>query len=389
MIIFKNYFRIIKKNRIVIMIYIGIFIVLGFFISITNEQNFGGGFIGYKTNIALINRDGNSEFYNGLKNYLGKNENIVSLPDHKQALQDALFFSRVDYILIIPRGFSSSLMTGNPAKLQKTVAAGSTDEVFTDMVVNRYINTSRSYIHNVPGITALQLRQYVASDLDKKSSLAMNASASLPPRIQSARSYYTAITYSIMAILILCVTTCLKVYNDPDLKRRSQCAPVKPVSINIQLILGNIVLAAAAWLIVCLFSFVLFGKNILNRNGALFIINLFVFTITAMALAFLLGHFIKNFNAQQSVCNVITLGLSFISGVFVPQSFLSPQVLSIARFTPTYWYVKSINDISVLSTFNSTSIKPILICIFIQLCFAAAFFAAAMLIVKKRKAVSY
>ncbi len=43
-----------------------------------------------------------------------------------------------------------------------------------------------------------------------------------------------------------------------------------------------------------------------------------------------------------------SLGTSFISGVFVSQEFLGEKVLTIAKFFPTYYYVK-VNEMNINS----------------------------------------
>lgn len=39
------------------------------------------------------------------------------------------------------------------------------------------------------------------------------------------------------------------------------------------------------------------------------------------------------------VSNVIALGMSFLSGVFVPIEFLGDGIIKIAHFLPAYWYI--------------------------------------------------
>lgn len=48
---------------------------------------------------------------------------------------------------------------------------------------------------------------------------------------------------------------------------------------------------------------------------------------------------------QNAIVNTVSLGSSFLCGVFVQQELLGETVPSIARFLPAYWYVKAV-DIS-------------------------------------------
>ena len=48
--------------------------------------------------------------------------------------------------------------------------------------------------------------------------------------------------------------------------------------------------------------------------------------------------------------NLLGLGMAFLGGVFVPQNMLSDEVLAVARFLPTYWYVRANNMLAGFST---------------------------------------
>jgi ABC-2 type transport system permease protein len=58
--------------------------------------------------------------------------------------------------------------------------------------------------------------------------------------------------------------------------------------------------------------------------------------------------------------NVLTLGMSFISGVFVPQAILGKTVLTIAQFTPVFWFVKANIAIESQIDFSGQALQDIL-----------------------------
>ena len=126
-------------------------------------------------------------------------------------------------------------------------------------------------------------------------------------------------------------------------------------------------------------------KNSLNVNTVYFIINSFVFAVCGAGISYLIGNLVKSRNAIPAVSNVLTLGLCFISGVFVPVELLGSSVLKIASFTPTYWFVKANNQIAQLAQFDIASVEPIFSSMLIQLGFALAFFTAALVVNKKRR----
>ena len=163
---------------------------------------------------------------------------------------------------------------------------------------------------------------------------------------------FNYLAYSLFSILILGVSSISMVFNNKNLKRRNLCSPMKNRSFNLQLIMGNLVFAFASYVVMAGFGFILNREHMMSYNGLLLCINALVFTIAALSISYLVGLLIKNRNAQSAIANVLALGFSFISGVFVPQELLSDKAMAIASFTPTYWYVKANNVIGTLSNFS-------------------------------------
>jgi ABC-2 type transport system permease protein len=97
----------------------------------------------------------------------------------------------------------------------------------------------------------------------------------------------------------------------------------------------------------------------------------------------LAGSLIKNHNAQSAVANTVALGLAFLSGSFVPQSLLNANVLAVARFLPTYWYVRASDQIGRLSAFSWETLKPVIFSFLIQLGFAAALICIALVVARQ------
>ena len=79
---------------------------------------------------------------------------------------------------------------------------------------------------------------------------------------------------------------------------------------------------------------------------------------------------------------ILGLGICFLCGVFVPMQYLSPSVVSAAKFLPVYYYVRA-NSLIFDEAFST---HKFVVCIGVQLLFAAAFLACAIA-VKRRKRV--
>lgn len=59
--------------------------------------------------------------------------------------------------------------------------------------------------------------------------------------------------------------------------------------------------------------------------------------------------------------------------------------MTVASFTPTFWYVKANNVIGSISNFNFDNLKAVSVYMLIQAGFAAAIFSVALVISKQKR----
>jgi len=381
--VFKVYFKIIKNNLSEILIYLAVFLLLAILLTSLNTANQAEGFTQTKCKIAFINNDKNTALTEGLKNYLYKNSQIVDIKDDKKLLSDALFYREIEYIVKVPAGFCEAFKNGKEARLEIIKVPESISSVYMDNMINKYLNTAKLYLNNMNNISEEELISYIEQDLSEQANISL-----LNEKTAQSKNYlyyFNYSAYSIPAMLILGVCCVMMVFNKTDLKRRNLCSPVKSKNINIQLILGNLTFAFAAWFIVSAASIIIYKKDMFTVSGLLFLLNSLVFTLSVLSISFLISNIIKSRTAMSAAANVVALGSSFISGVFVPQSMLGEKVLNIASFTPTYWYIKTNNIVAGLTEFNMRYLSVVFRNIFIIFVFALAILAITLVIMKQRK----
>lgn len=384
--VFKLCLKIIKKNIPVMSIYIIVFLCVSLAMTkaISKEAPQNKGFTRSKSNVAFISEE-ETPLIEGFRQELSKAANFVDLPDETEALQDALFFRNVSYILRVPEGFTGSFMQGrNDIKLEKTSVPDSYSNAYIDIAIDQYFNIARLYIINAAHISQETLVENIRADLAIETALEQKSFSGKSTNNIYANYFFNYLPYSLLSILIMGMSSLMLVFHDKDLKRRNNCSPLSSYSFNLQFILATLLFTAATWLIMVFFCLLFNLQNAFNLNTFYFIINSFVFALCGASISFLIGNLIRNINAVSSVSNVLTLGLCFISGVFVPMELLGAQVLKIASFTPTYWYVQANNRIAALNSFDFTSVKPVLTNMLIVFTFTLAFFALSLVIGKRR-----
>ena len=71
--------------------------------------------------------------------------------------------------------------------------------------------------------------------------------------------------------------------------------------------------------------------------------NALCYALVCLSLAFMFSYLIKSHNVQSAVANLVTISLSFLSGVFVPVELLGEGIRRLSIFLPTYWYVRTVD----------------------------------------------
>lgn len=383
--VYKAFFKIILKNLDQIMIYFIVFISITVALANTNSKPVDIDFTETKVNIAFINHDIDSKLVEGLRDFLSKNANIVDIPNDTQKLQDALFFREIEYIARVPKGFAEGLLSGNEIQIEKTTVPSSTSEIYMDNIINKYLNTVKIYTSSIESLSEEEIISYVEKDLNQKTDVRIKTSSEDISKNEKRSFFFNYMAYALFSVLVLGVSSVMIVFNNTDLKKRNLCSPLKLRNMNFQLILGNLSYAIIAWFVLILVSFIMYGSYMISVKGLLLMLNSFLFTLAVLSISFLIGNSIKSKGAMSAATNVFSVGSCFISGVFVPQALMSKQVLKIASFTPSYWYVKSNNSISSLENINKANLMPIFTNMFIVIGFAVAVLAVTLVVIKQKR----
>jgi len=385
--VFRAYFKVMRASAGTIAIYIVIFLGLSMAFSFAEGPQEAGGFAQTRTPIAVICRDGDAPLAQGLAGYLEDTSRAVPYPDDPEKLQDALFFRSVEYIAIIPAGFSADFLSGCDCAVQKVTVPGSISSRYVDMRIDKYLRTARLRRQYGGDQSQEELAAAVRADLVEETPVTVLPSSATGGSERGFVFYYRYFAYAVLATIMMGVSSIMMAFNKPDLRRRSLCAPIPARSANLQLAAGHTIFALGCWLALVLFSLVLYGRSLLSSGLMwLYCLNTLAFTVVSASMGFLVGASVRSMGAQAGAVNLITNGMSLMCGVFVPQSILSRQVLDFGRFLPAYWYVKANDAISVLYRPAASALRPIYGDVLIQLAFAAAIFATTLLLTKERQA---
>ena len=382
--VFKTCNLIIKRRIVSLALYFGIFLALSVIMPAMSSEQYSTDFSEMKPNFTVINRDGDTTLSEGLVTWLGTRGTKVGLDDRKEVLQDAAFYHATDFIVILPQGFHDAFFSNGPMKAETVVTTESAKGYYVDSLVNQYLNQARM-IRAAGGVDEKTLVANVLRDLSAETKVETKRFSAGAPVDEVFQIYSRFICYILVVMIILSISNIMFAFRRPDLRMRNLCAPLQPRSMSFQQILCGVLVSVAAWLLMSVLGFVMYGSKLAGTDGrliALILLNSFIVMLIALAIATLAGPFIKSPNSQNAVANFVSLGLSFLGGVFVPLDMLGDGMLAAARFTPTYWYVTALNRICALTSFDGDVLAPIWQAMLTQLAFAGAILCVALVVSK-------
>ena len=380
--VFKLFNRIVLKNKSSFLMYFAV--VLGITLLFVSGGGAGitDGFQGNSVRLAADNRD-NGPLSNALVDYLAGKTTLVPMPGDEEALRESLFFEDIQYVLVIPEGFSQRFLAGDgDAALERMVGSDRMSPVLAEMLINRFLNLAGLYRASLPDLSAEDLAGKVSQGLT------LEADADLLSTLGSAapslQFYFRFFSYGCVAALLLCVSSVMMAVNKPNIRRRHAASPLAPMRLSLQLALGGVLLALLVWAVMSGVGIGMFGQGADRGTLVMLAANALCYALVCLSLAFMFSYLIKSSNVQSAVANLVTISLSFLSGVFVPVELLGEGIRRLSIFLPTYWYVRTVDLLDPGMTPSPAASAAFFEGLLIQAGFAAAFLALSLLLARRK-----
>ncbi|MCI9530557.1 MAG: ABC transporter permease [Lachnospiraceae bacterium] len=373
--VFKAFFIVLKKKKASLLMYISIYMVLTLILSSVLEDRGEEDFSNVSLSVAVDNQDRGS-LGEALTEYLGRRHNLQGMPKGKEALQDAMYFQRIDYVLAIPEDFTEKMESGaKEGLLEGTVVPGSSSAHFMENEIGQYLQAASLYL--AAGYGVEEIAGKVSKALEQEPAvgyLEEEAKETLP----SGYYFFQYIPYVFLVLMILGVGAVVKTFKEKDLSARNQCSAMPFLRQNIQLLLGCMVYILAVYALFILAACLIDKAFLFSLKGALSAANAFLFALCALSVAWFSVQLVQNVAELNIMSNIFGLGFSFLGGVFVPMEFMGDAARKIAKFVPSYWYVAANEEIQKAKSLAGA--LPVYQSFFMVLAFSAAFFAAGLLV---------
>ena len=374
--VFKAMLKVMRKRLPSAMIYIIVFVVIS--IIVTNASTKDNKFEVTKLDICVFDEDDTPES-RALIDFIGKINDIDEIENDRDTIIDSLYYKRVNYALIIKKGYAERLAAGDTADL---FGSYHIDEnysvVYMGQLLNEYTTSVKAYL--TMGRTldeAISSAEEALSQNTEVDMLRVDKGGSSHFSVDFA-GYFQYMPYILIAAVFTVVCQVLVTMNNKDIRYRTNCSCIAPSKYTFQMFMGSAVFVLAVWLLLIVIGAIL-NKEMYTGRAWYAVLNSFIFSVVVTAISVFISSFEPKENVLNLITQVLSIGMSFLCGIFIPMEVLSDRVLAVARFLPAYWYVRANNMIADIEPFNQSSVIQ---CLLIEAGFAVMLILLTLLVRK-------
>ena len=391
MIVFKTFWRIMKRYWWIVFIYVAILTSL----SVINLNAAPvTDFVDTKPEITIVSQNpsdlATKPFTKNFLNYLSKNTKIIDLKESETT--DALFYQKISMILYLPEDLESKIISGQKITLDYRTSGNYTAELSKNLI-KRYFELQRTEIFESKNSSKEQSN--ILSEDSEKIISSLNQRLDQSPTVRLASknatnlskiaAFFNFASYTIMAIILYVTCFINASFNKSPVKKRTMVSSLHLKKYSFSLLLANSIFAFSVFVLLTTLSFFVLGDIVLTPFFIFEILNILLYTLAALTLAELVSTFNLSRDAVSGVVNLLSLAPAFLSGAFVPTYFLPSFVLTIAHIFPTYWFIDTNNKITTLTEFNFNSFLTILPNLLVLVLFSIIFIVANLVLSKKKR----
>ena len=375
--VFKAFFKVLKKNSITAIIFIGVFLMISLMIS--NGKAEVNDFDVDANRVTVFDEDCTPESEK-LMGFLEEKYEIRDIKNDRDLILDMLFYEQIDYAFIINKGYAEKLASGNVQGLFSSYQMhDSYGKVMVEQCLDDYAAAVCSYTS--AGIPLDKAIDNAGEDLLVETEVKMERFSEDDENFTPLFSaYFRYLPYILISAILSALCPVLMIMNRKDLRYRTNCSSVAPNSYTMQIFAGGAVFVLAVWLIFIGAGIYMYG-GIFRGKAWTAVLNSGLFALITTAMAVLVASLISSQKILTLIVQILGLGMSFICGIFVPQSMLGDGVNAVGRFLPTFWYVK-LNE--MLCGEQLYSSEKAAMCLLIESGYAAALILVTLLIRKLR-----
>lgn len=279
-----------------------------------------------------------SESSEALIDYLEHGNQVEVVNDKaRSAIEEAVFLSEIHGAVIIDPNFENLVQQGDAAvEIISDERATASTQLETE--ISKVLMFMNAQYNDAGQLDTEQLD----TALNERVEVTLNDDglASSEENYNNAAAYSNFAAYWLMLLLMLTIGNLMSEYNKPELQKRIIAAPVSSTSSAIQILSSQSLVGIFATLIMFFGLVGLYYDRLDGIPLGKILVALLLITLFTLAMQFAINALTTNRFMVNGLANLITLGLAFMSGIFVPIEMFGENTRRVAEFLPLYHYTQ-------------------------------------------------
>ncbi len=396
--LYKNFFRMIRAHRGVVILYLAIMVIYTVSMIYSAPYAFDQNktvdtekSANYSNLVVTLRDHDHSELSQGVQRFLETCGDVnVDETSSEERINDILYFRLVDFYIEIPEGFQESVEAGEePAMsyISHSQVSGNTFSFVND--VDSFVNVYRSYrAMGLPSDESVA-KALETSVADVSFAIVSEAEEAKAGDARSYALYMSLMFFCFTCLCVMCTAIGAVIIesNKKMVSDRIDVSPVPASKRNWSNFAGLMTCAGVIILAMMFFALVYGrGTEMIRKYTWVILLNLITTTFYVSALTLFVCSFSPKASSLNLISNSLGLSMSFLCGIYVPFEVLGKSVQTFAHFLPFFWSGKVLNTIYAGSGMNYTySAGSIFSSLGVQVLFGVAFLLLAMIVRKTRR----
>ena len=364
MTVLKTYMKLLVKNSYAVLPYFVIFMVLAVLIG----QSFGGDptrtFQVTKMKVVISASSENMEADDFAAWLESRGHKVIHQTLTEKEAREEIFLERADATYLFPNEEKASPVVLADQKSSAGYYAGAMAEAF--------FRFREAYRLEDGSIDRASLFETLEQEMKVEVDVPDDDVDGLASGLSSVVASMSGAAYVLMAVSFGVLPLVHEAFTRPGIFERSIASPYRISKRVFELYLGSgIVVFVSAAVLFGLAQITLHRQVTAGQLGRL-AVNYLVFALCVLAISNIISSLTRNRAAISAISTVFSLGLSFISGAFLPQELVSESVLRVSKAFPMFYFIRANR--------NSLAWKDMVPDILIQLVFFAMYFLIAVVL---------
>lgn len=379
MTVFKGYMKIARHDLGFILMYLGIFTFIAIMMFSASSMP-EGKYQAEKLRLAVVDQD-QSELSKELIEWLKKQHHVSLMENDKAVMQETLYYYMEDAILQIPEGFQKEFGKADVC-VKVTQQPGNYNTLYLEQQITDMLNRTGQFMaagYSVPD----SFGRADGQEAGRVALLEVNENHGKIPGYGYMFRYFP---YLFLAGLSSVLGYVLSSFRQVEVKKRMMASPVSLIRQMAEAICSFFIIGMMMYGVCIVIGIFLYGEEVINApNLQYYLLNLLVLLLVTLSIAFIIGIVTPKSTQINTIMTPLSLGICFLSGVFVPLEIMNENVSRVSRLLPVYWYEK-VNDLLInYGKLEDEVLRQVWQGLGIQVLFALALAGVAVAIMKYKQ----